>query len=153
MTVPPHPRTPYQITHPRLHTTTLLIHPYDLCHFSLETGYRVGSFVDHNCAEDITGDIKKPGTDKKYEPHAMSAPALAPALQELVSADPTVKPKALVAQLGRYVLQTPSATFASKVKQVCEPRPLLRTNESQRDQSCGHGHAPRVRGGGICNTP
>ena len=50
----------------------------------------------------------------------MSAPALAPALQELVSADPTVKPKALVAQLGRYVLQTPSATFAGKVKQVCK---------------------------------
>ena len=40
MTVPPHPRTPYQITHPHLHTTTLLIHPYDLCLFSLETGYR-----------------------------------------------------------------------------------------------------------------
>ena len=45
MTVPPHPRTPYQITHPHLHTTTLPIHPYDLCLFSLETGYRVFSLT------------------------------------------------------------------------------------------------------------
>ena len=45
MTVPPHPHTPYQITHPHLHTATLLIHPYDLCLFSLETGYRAFSLT------------------------------------------------------------------------------------------------------------
>lgn len=84
------------------------------------TGFRVGTFVDHNCSEDITGDTMKPGTDNPFDPHAMSAASLVPVLMELVQADPKVKPKALVAQLGRYVIQTPTLLYAAKVKRFCQ---------------------------------
>jgi hypothetical protein len=80
MTVPTHD--------PHLHIT-LLNHPWNLYPCSLETGFYVGSFVNHNCAEYITWVSRSPALIK-FDYHAMSAPALAQALQELVSEDPKV---------------------------------------------------------------
>jgi len=86
----------------------------------------VAAFSAHTCVADVTGDTfkpidpKKPGSAaKKFPPHAMTAPALAPAVQGLVNEDPKVKPKALGTLLSQYILQKPTDAFVSKVKKCC----------------------------------
>mmetsp|Transcript_72673 Transcript_72673/g.142270 ORF Transcript_72673/g.142270 Transcript_72673/m.142270 type:complete len:774 (-) Transcript_72673:146-2467(-) len=90
------------------------------------TRFRVAAFSAHTCVADVTGDTfkpidpKKPGSAaKKFPPHAMTAPALAPAVQGLVNEDPKVKPKALGTLLSQYILQKPTDAFVSKVKKCC----------------------------------
>jgi len=78
------------------------------------------NFKEHTCLEAITGNTKRHDSQKTFGPHALSAPALAPAVQHLVSEDPRVKPKTLCAHLEMHLLETPTIFFAQKVKAICK---------------------------------
>ena len=42
--------------------------------------FRVASFKEHTCGVEISGQTKKPNSEKTYDPHALTTAMLAPAL-------------------------------------------------------------------------